>query len=297
MKLVMQEKDVKEHLKYEKWDFGFFGLPIDDRGNEANQFIKDNCANLISLSYDSDEMTLKLDDVDCLIDELDDKFKFIENRKVLIEATTLTFAEILLTIKQAKIHNCYLTVLYLEPVSYSKKRTEFRVHKREFELSDNTPGYKPIPGFINSYLGNKTTKTIFIAGYESERINRGIEENSILTSQCSLVFGVPAFQVGWEMNSFANNIRVMKEQRISGDVYYSSANNPGSTYDVLENIYNSLNQTEELFVAPVGPKPAGIAVALFIVENDNVSVYYDHPTKKATRTVEVKKWHLYEVNF
>lgn len=297
MKLVMQEKDVKEHLVFEKWDFGFFGLPIDDRGNEASQFINDNCDKLVSLNYDANEMTLKLDNIDCLIDELDEKFNFIKNKRILIEATTLTFAEILLTIKQAKIHSCNLTVLYLEPVSYSQKRTEFRVHKREFELSASTPGYKPIPDFINSYLGDKTSKTIFIAGYESERINRGIEENSILTSQCSLVFGVPAFQVGWEMNSFANNLRVMKEQRISGDVYYSSANNPGSTYDVLENIYYSLRETEELFIAPVGPKPAGIAVALFIVENDNVSVYYDHPSKKPTRSVEVKKWHLYDIKF
>ncbi len=293
----MQEKEEKSLLNFNKWDLGFFGLPIDDRGKEANIFINDNCADLISLNYNADEMTLKVDDDDCLIDELDDKFKFIENKRVLIEATTLTFAEILLTIKQAKMHSCEITILYLEPVSYSKKRTELRVHKREFELSDNTPGYKPIPGFINSYLGDKSSKTIFVAGYESERINRGIEENSIMTSKSSLVFGVPAFQVGWEMNSFANNIRVMKEQRITGDVYYSSANNPGATYDVLESIYNSLSHTEELFIAPVGPKPAGIAVALFIVENNNVSVYYDHPTKKPTRSIEVKKWHLYNVNF
>jgi hypothetical protein len=293
----MQEQKDKSKLIFKKWDYAFTGLAIDDRGEEANDFIINNSTEVIEVKYEANEMVLKIKEKLINIDDLYEEFKFVENKRILIEATSLTFAEILLIINEVEDKNCELSILYLEPVSYSKKRTELIVHRREYELTGENLGFIPIPGFINALSEDKNNKVVFIAGYESERIDRGIEENTINTGNCSLIFGVPAFQTGWEMNSFANNIAVIKEQRLSGGVHFASANNPGATYNLLNDIYKSLQDKEELYIAPVGPKPGGIATALFVVKNKGVNILYDHPTKKKTRTNEVGKWHLYDIKF
>lgn len=297
MILKLQESNNESDISYAKWDLAFIGEPIDDRGKAAIEFALKNSKENILTEYNADEMSLKFADKLVMIDDLDEEFRFIENKRILIESTTVNFVELLLILKQVKNHKCKISILYLEPKSYSKKRAPLIVHRREFELSEETPGFYPIPGFINSFTNKKLRKTVFIVGYESERIDRAIEENAIVSSNCDLIFGVPAFTTGWEMNSFANNIRVVKEQRLIGDPHFSSANNPGTTYDVLENIYQSLESNEEMFIAPLGPKPGGIATAIFLVENEDVNVLYDHPSKKKTRSRDVNKWHLYEIEF
>ncbi|MER3374800.1 MAG: hypothetical protein RIM83_09220 [Allomuricauda sp.] len=293
----MQEEIDSSKLSFDRWDISFVGKPLDDRGDEATTFIKENSKEVIEIKYNAYEMTFKYGSKTVLIDDLDDVFTFLQSKNILIEATTMSFAELLLLLKQAKINDCDISILYLEPRSYAQIRTPLIIHRREFELSQETPGFFPIPGFIKSYSPDKIRRTIFIAGYESERIDRAIEENSISSNNCALIFGVPAFQAGWEMNSFANNISVIKEQRIMGEPYFSSANNPGATYDILEEIYMSLDSEEEMYIAPLGPKPGGIATALFLVQNEDVSVFYDHPSKSPTRSKEVNKWHLYTIKF
>ena len=297
MKLSLQESEFKEDLIHNNWDYSFIGESLDDRGVEAIEFCKNNSKRSIVLRYESEDMILHYNEKISSIDDNDDDFEFLKDKKILIESTTTNFVELLLILKQAKLHNCRTSILYLEPVSYVKKRASLIIHRREFELSDETPGFYPVPGFINSFGSTKLKKTVFIAGYESERIDRAIEENSISSKNCDLIFGVPAFKSGWEMNSFANNVSVMKEHRFVNEPFFSSANNPGTTYDVLTSIYNALDSNEEMYIAPLGPKPGGVATALFLVENENVNLFYDHPTKKIKRSIKVSKWHLYKINF
>jgi hypothetical protein len=297
MNLQLQESSNKNDLNHDKWDFAFIGEKLDDRGDQAIKFGDLHSTKLIIVKYSAEEMVLSFDGKDSSIDDIEDDFKFLQNKKILIESTTVNFVELLLILQQAKINNCHTAILYLEPKSYSKKRTSLIVHRREFELSEQTLGFYPVPGFVNTFGSTMLKKTIFIAGYESERISRTIEENAISSNNCDLIFGVPAFKVGWEMNSFANNITLIKEHRFINEPFYSSATNPGTTYDVLANIYGSLDTNEKMFIAPLGPKPAGIAAALFLINHDDVSLFYDHPSKKSERSTEVSKWHLYTINF
>lgn len=297
MVLKMQEADLKDGLDFTKWDFSFVGESVDDRGDCALKFAEENSGKKLTVLYDASEMELSVGKKSFIIDELEEQFKFLQDKKVLLEATTLNFAEILLLLKQMRGKCSEIGISYLEPKHYSKRRTDLIIHRREYELSGETLGYKPIPGFTGYSFHDVDKKAIFIAGYESERIDRGIEENSIPTNNCNLLFGVPAFQSGWEMNSFANNIRVIKEQSMGGEIFYASANNPGAIYDILNDFYKSLSGVDEFYIAPVGPKPAGIATAIFAVEKDDVGILYDHPIQKRTRSKEVQKWHLYNLNF
>lgn len=297
MTLLMQEHAKAPIFHENHWDCAFIGKPIDDRGDKAIEFSKRHCIDTQQVSYDAENMEFSIDNVIFGIDDIEDQFNFIDNKKVLIEATTLSFSEILLILENIKLRNAVIDILYLEPESYFRRRDEHIIHRREFELSGENIGFLPIPGFASSFSKDICHKVIFMAGYESDRIFRGFEDTPIKPFDCSLVFGVPAFQPGWEMNSFANNIRVIKEQNLSGGIYFSSANNPGATIDLLKKIYNSLEDNEELNIAPVGPKPAGIAAALFAVNEDNVNVLYDHPIQKPRRSLNVKKWHIYSIKF
>lgn len=295
MIINVQEQEDKQSLIPEyKWDLAFSTKSLDQRGIEAIQFLNENSLENYDIEYDPQEMELIINEERINIDKVDDKLNFLKEKKIVVDATTLSFAEILIITKFTITNNIWLDILYLEPKSYSRKRTEVlgKLHSREFELSMVTAGFIPIPGYTNSLYGDGKRKTIFMAGYESERIERCIQENSLRGKDCSLIFGVPAFKVGWEMNSFANNIHIIKSHHVQ-NIHYSGANNPCSTLDLLYWIHDSLEDDEELYIAPVGPKPAGIATAIFASQKKNVNIFYDHPKKKKVRSKEIGKWHLY----
>lgn len=299
MKIKIREESNINKIKPDlNWDYSFYQKSFDQRGIEATEFIKKHSDICLEIEYNYEDMVVSIDGRLTNIDEIDSKLSFLNGKSVILEATTLSFVELLLLIKFTVSNDITVDILYLEPKSYSKKRTESggMLHSREFELSGITPGFIPIPGFTNSFGQHNTRKTIFIAGYESERIERCIQENSLNGSDCSIIFGVPAFKVGWEMNSFANNIQLIKSHRIN-NIYYSCANNPCSTLDLLYWIENSLDSDEEIYIAPVGPKPAGIATAIFAAKSDKVNIFYDHPKKKQVRTEEIGNWHIYSINF
>jgi len=300
MKLLMQEfEELPDNNLGQNliWDIGFFGRALDERGNTATTFVTERCSKVMTIHYDAENMGLEIDGEVIDVDDLESAFEFIKEKNLIIEATTLSFPEILLLLKHIKEHALGITIIYLEPNSYSRKRFEPVIDRREYELSKEYLGYIPIPGFSGSFSEEIKNTAIFISGFESERIYRGIEDNQINPRNCILVFGVPAFQAGWEMSSFANNIRVIKEQNISGGIHFAGANNPGSVLKLLNEIHGSLQEDEELNIVPVGPKPASIAAALFAVDREKVNVLFDHPIKKEQRTKEVKKWHLFEVKF
>jgi len=298
MQIAIQEEEKEINLSFEDYDYIFIGRSIDDRGDKAIEYVKNHLnGSTIILQYLSIEMQLKIGQRPIHLDDLDTEMKMIKSKSILLEATTLNFTEILLVLDQAKKLDCFVSLLYLEPKSYSKPRGEL-IHKRDFSLSVESPGFIPIPGFTNLFKSEKN-RTVFIAGYEAERIERGIQEGNVVSENCSLLFGVPAFEVGWEMNSFANNIQVLNNHSLSGEIYFASANNPVSTFEAINDIFNSKMEDEEFCLAPVGPKPAGIAIAIFAVENrnNNVTIMFDHPKKLERRTKAIGKWHLYNVKF
>jgi len=138
-------------------------------------------------------------------------------------------------------------------------------------------------------------RSVFFLGYEARRLHRALEVYPMLRPEtCSVVFGVPAFRPGWEMDAFANNVRIMKERNIDGGVYFCGAENPASALQVLELIYGELTDREKLFIAPIGTKPNGIGTALFAATHPSVGILYDHPKRRIDRSREVSGWHLYD---
>jgi hypothetical protein len=299
----MQEADSAAELSAGNWDAALVGRALDDRGTSAIEFLAAAVGQVITLDYDPDGFKLSVDDNKIGVDNLEDYIDRFSGMSLVLECTTLGFVETFLCCR-ALFNKGFRTLsfLYVEPQSYTLREATFRrsqlLHKRHFELSDEVPGYKAIPGATLIMTDRMPHRTVFFLGYEERRLDRALEDHQIIQPKaCSVVFGVPAFKPGWEMDAFANNIRVIKERNLRGGVYFCGAENPDSALEVLKRIASELAPSERLFVSPIGTKPMGIGVALFASERQDVGILYDHPRRRSNRSAQVGTWHLYDVEF
>ena len=78
-------------------------------------------------------------------------------------------------------------------------------------------------------LDRSPHRVVFFLGYEGERLDEAFEELEIDPRKSIVVFGVPAFRPGWEMDSFANNVRVVADRGVQGGIRYCGAENPAAS--------------------------------------------------------------------
>jgi hypothetical protein len=302
VKIRMQEGEQKADLTFDRWDIGIIGKEIDDRGKAAADFIRQNAGRIIFIEYNAGKFTLQIDNDVINAETIDDYLRLLTGKSIIFESSTLGFVEIFLCCKAIKeLAFPRISFLYVEPKNYSLRESSTRrsliLHKRDFGLSDQVPEYQAIPGATLLLSDRFPQRNVFFLGYEERRLDRALEDNQMLRpDSCSVVFGVPAFRPGWEMDAFANNVRIIKERNISGGVYFCGAENPASAYQVLEAIYAELANGERFLVSPIGTKPNGIGVALFVATHTNVGLLYDHPQRRRARSKEVARWHLYNVD-
>ena len=297
MKLAMQRSSIDTQLNHGTWDVAILGEQLDERGSAARAFAAKHCAQSVECSYNADRFELLLAGVNGPADRANDAYSKLSGRSFLLEATTLGFAEMFLTCRALKsIGASGVSLLYVEPMDYSAPRAQL-LHKRDFELSDEVPGFIPVPGATILLEDRRAQRGVFFLGFEERRLDRAMEDHPIVPSRTSVVFGVPAFQPGWEMDAFANNARVLRGRTITGGVHFCGAQNPLAAYQVLQQVKAECEKDEEMFVAPLGTKPHGIGAALFAAENPDIGILYDHPKRRIKRTVKVSSWHLFDVTF
>jgi hypothetical protein len=299
LRVTMQESESALALTHARWEVGITGKVIDDRGQAAVDFAQRNTNRLITLEYDPDEFAVDVDGTRINAEDLGRQLEGLGTKSVLLECTTLGFVEIFFCCRSfVEIGSMRSSFLYVEPESYALRSRSQLLHKRDFELSGEVPGYKAIPGATVMLSDRVRQRGVFFLGYEERRLERALEDHQMIQpASCSVVFGVPAFNAGWEMDSFANNIRVIRERNVRGGVYFCGAENPAATVGVLADIVDELASDERLFVAPIGTKPTGIGVALFVATRSDVGILYDHPKRRQGRSTRVARWHLYGVDF
>ncbi len=294
----MQEESSATGLSHAKWDIGLIGKTVDDRGTAATDFIVNNCATTIVLKYDPDEFELDCGESRIPIDEFRNRKPDWSNKSLILEASTLGFAEILLCCAKLRDLAMPADILYVEPALYKLSGRTALLHKRDFDLSDEVPGYRGIPGFTLLLDQSAKLTAVCFLGYEERRLDRALEDFDFLRpDSCCVVFGVPAFRPGWEMNAFANNIRVIRERDLRGGVHFCGAENPLAAFQVLDLIKRGMTSVDRMLIAPIGTKPCGIGTALFAVDNPTVGILYDHPQRSEKRSEQVGNWHLYSVSF
>ena len=217
------------------------------------------------------------------------------NEPIALETTTLGFVEVLLCSRAAYGQTATLDCLYVEPQDYRRSHDPHLLAKRDFELSGEIVGFRGIPGATKMLNDRRAQKYVFFLGYEGARFRRAFTDLEMLKGRSSnVIFGIPAFKAGWEMDSIANNVPIMRDEHVSA-VYFCGADNPRAAVDVLSTMYDSLQSDETMFVAPIGTKPHGVATALFSAQRPDVGIIYDHPRRSPARSTSVGQWHLFSV--
>lgn len=298
MMFHLEEGKTAAQLTARKWDIGITGTTVDDRGTAATDFAQQTCNRVASLRYDPQTFSFRFNALEIGIDDFRSVDLAFAGASVLLDCTTLGFVELLYCC--AKLHDCKqaFSCLYIEPYLYKLSGRTPLLHRRDFELSEEVPGYQGIPGFTLLLDQGARVRTVFFLGYEERRLDRALEDFHFLRPEESIVvFGVPAFRPGWEMDAFANNVRVIRERDVRGAVMFCGAENPKSAYEILENIHGGLADEEKLLIAPIGTKPCGIGAALFAIMHPDTGILYDHPRKRSERSQRVGNWHLYGVSF
>jgi len=297
MKIEMQCVKYQSKLHHGKWNIAIVGDAIDKRGEAAREFASCQADVVAECTYNADLFEIRIDGQSYQVDSAKAAFESLGAGRVLLEATTLGFVEVYLACRALRAcGRTEVSLLYVEPLEYVAPRGQL-LHRRDFELSDEVPGFIPVPGAMILLEDKRSQRGVFFLGYEEGRLDRAMEDHPIIPSKTSVVFGVPAFQPGWEMDAFANNARVLRDRSISGGVHFCGAQNPKAAYQILKQVLDECESDEEMFVAPIGTKPHGIGAALFAAEHMDVGILYDHPKRKKHRTSEVSSWHLYDVNF
>lgn len=266
------------------------GEQLDDRGVLAC-----DCApteNRVLLNFDVNDMSLSVGDQKKSSDLAAEMVSEYDREKMVLEATTLSFAE-LFCATNALLSSGATTVniIYVEPAEYQR----IRPGADQFALSEPTLGYVAIPNSIVDLSSDEIEAGVFFLGFESERLDRALEEYQMIASKdVKLVFGIPAYHPGWELDAIIPHLTALDQHKLQLD--YCSANDPEAAFECLERTRNTLGIDKRMFVAPIGPKPCGIASAIFAsIYKEQVGLLFDHPRRKKKRTSGTNLWHRFTV--
>jgi hypothetical protein len=297
MRIQMQTGSTQSELCFDRWDHAVMGDAVDARGEAAIEFAKANSNANHTFRYNPKALKIEFDGSQYSAEEPELVFDKFANKSVLLEATTLGFVEILLCCRALKqVGQGAVTLIYTEPKNYYQPRRSEIAHRRDFELTHEVENFMAVPGNTLLLSTDRPIKTVVFLGYEGQRLNRFMEQTGIPASKYSIVFGVPAFHPGWEMDAFSNNLLFLKGEQMAGKIHFCGAQNPLSAYLMIENIYKSCN-AERLLITPIGTKPHGIGSALFLCEHLDVGVIYDNPKRKKGRSDSVETWHIFRAEF
>ena len=300
MNLRMRRFNSLATLTLPNCDVIISGDVVDARGAGASTYLTALSARQVKMTYDPLRFMVLIDKAEYNLEgeQLQSFFNdVILNRSIVLDATTLGFVELLVCLRFLSANKHKSTaILYLEPGGYASHPSDNVLDRRDFQLSQEFTGFKPIPGSVLMMREGVEACGVFFLGYEGQRLDQVLETFQMInTRSCFAVFGVPEYSPGWTMNAFANNIRILKERRTS--VQFCAADNPRSAFERLEKIYQGLSSPQRMFIVPLGTKPHGIGVALFAALKGNVGILYDHPTRNRGRTDAVGKCHVYHLSF
>jgi len=297
MSVIFPELDLipngSRQIYRERSDIAFVGTPVDERGRYSVELAKANADRTVHCRYDHLGFSFHLGDDVVRIDELADYADDIAVRRILIDATTLDFPELLL-LSRTYLHDTDLGYLYIEPTEYSELIGP--AYPRTFELSTRFQAFQAIPGFSPELHAERHAYLAACIGFESTRLRRLLaEDEGHFIDRLGMVFGVPPYQVSWEMQSLLHHADVIEEQGPQTDILFAAANNPRSTFECLQTLYRALphDGSQLLMLGAFGSKPTSIATALFACTHRDTRVVYDFPTQKHDRTRGVGPVHYF----
>ena len=296
--IEMQKARTATQLSGNDWDLAIVGKPIDDRGTAAVDFLTSRAQRTVEFCYWADDLYTTIDGTATYVSQIEEFLIAHKKNRIILESTTLGFAEVFLCCRAAhQLGIEELSFLYVEPGDYKRPQKTQVLQKRAFQLSGLVSGFAAIPGAAMIIDDRAPPTGVFFLGYEERRLDMALDEFSFRPDKCSIVFGVPAFQPGWEMDAFANNIRVIENNNIRGTLHFCGAENPRGAYEAISAVHRTIAADDRLVLAPIGTKPHGIGVAIYAAKHPEVGILYDHPERRHGRSAKTFNWHLYVAGF
>ena len=297
MILEMQSAESSDLLDIARWDVGIVGGSLDDRGRASVEFMSKGARTHL-VAFRPGLNNVALDERTIQVEEFEDFVGALFPQRILLDATTLSVVEIFICCRAIAVRGGKIGLIYTEPARYFRRRRMQLVHRRDFSLSEEVQPFSAVPGAAVLIGERGATRAVFLLGYEGERLDQAIEQTGLGPNRCHVVLGVPAFRPGWEMDSFANNMRVMRQRGLgAGNVLFAGAQNPAAALGVIEKVHESCTGTQRLLICPIGTKPHGIAAALYAATHSGVGMIFDHPKRRLGRSEQVARWHYFNVAF
>jgi hypothetical protein len=288
---------VPADLDSRRWDMAAIGTAIneklDERSEAACSFVVDHVSEVFRMDFNNNTATI--DGAKAGHGSICVKLRGC--KKLLIEATTLNCPELLYLIRAAKKEGVeVISFLYLEPEEYRRTLKGRLSDYRDFDLSGNRR-FRSVQGFGSNLTEISPGHAVFFLGYEKARLGQALEQEEALRDwNKHAIFGVPAFEPSWEIDSIANNIQYFSANSL--EARYAAASSVEAAYGLLNQLMTDNKTGASIVVAPLGTKPHTIGAALFLVEHpecDDAVLLYDHPQRNHLRSYKVKRWHLYDV--
>lgn len=185
--------------------------------------------------------------------------------------------------------------IYVEPVDYrfSSAPTEATI----FDLSESIQGIAPLPGFA-SLTGVEDQDAVFvpILGFEGARFTFILEAVQPERQRIYPVIGVPGYRPEYPFYTYVGNRLPLTETRAWQNVRFVPANCPFSLYFVLSEV-SRVNPRRFLKIATIGTKPHALGAILYYLDHSSTTeILYDHPIRKAKRTVGTSRICLYDLS-
>jgi hypothetical protein len=265
---------------------------LDDRSDWSFNFLRKIAKNVVEVEYLQSSISLKLDGEIIPYRKLN-SLNFT-NKRVLIDSTSLAFPEILYLFSIFERDGQSFDVLYVQPESYKKNTEDKHLDDIEtFSLSDDGVGPRQLQPFVN--YSDDISLTVCL-GFEGHRFGALVHSEEFNIKSLNYIIGVPAFKLGWENKTLANNYKMMMEvgSGLESNYKIAPANDPICIYESIDSAYKSATYLKRtFFLAPFGTKPAAVAAANFAVNKKQLVVIYDFVRKKKQRSSGTDLVHLW----
>lgn len=281
------------------WDMACHGEPLDTRGRETLAFVQSRSGQAVLCQPDSQNPRGLV--VDGTRTQMRDLLPVAPGASVLLEATTLDLVEMLHLLRAAQTRRLSrIDLLYAEPDSYQREAIPLDAPwRREFTLSDNYR-FEGVAGFAADLSVNSPKTLVAFLGYEGARLAQAVEQVGAMAGWTKIgVFGIPGYAPGWEMNALANNAGTLYSMK-GVSIQYCAAASVTGALNILEDVHARRVDCGTTVVAPLGTKPHTVAAALFLVKHCHYgesTLIWDHPRSTPNRSDQVRRWHLYRVEF
>jgi len=180
---------------------------------------------------------------------------------------------------------------YTEPLRY--RAAAGPPFEEAFDLTEEFIEFRALPGFLRPYDRGRGRQLVVYMGFEGRRFLKVLEEVNPQPRHTHAVFGIPAFQPGWQYLTLGSNQTALEISR--AELHRAEANNPFDAFDVAERVAGGTRDFQ-LVLAPIGTKPHAVGAALYALRHDEALLIYDFPIKhRLFRTEGVGKTSVYDL--